>query len=92
MYIHSILRCPLFLVLNRYIWFYCIYTMSCIQCTCMCAYTHIQDMDELDVIGHAPHHPPNDLCDHSDDPLDSLGEEASYSEDSLSSDDNSHNK
>ena len=48
------------------------------------------------MIGHAPHHPPNDLCDHSDDPLDSLGEEASYSEDSLSSDDgrddNSHNK
>ena len=38
-------------------------------------------MEELEVIGHAPHPPPSVPHDSS---LDSLGEEETYSEDSLS--------
>lgn len=47
-------------------------------------------MDELEVIGHAPHHSPHSVGDHS---LDSLGEEESHSEDNSSNDeDNSHGR
>ena len=44
-----------------------------------CVYTQV--MGELEVIGHTPRHLPGDSQDGG---LDSLGEEGSYSEDSLS--------
>ena len=47
---------------------------------------HTQDMDELEVIGRAPHQSPHSIGDHS---LDSLGEEESYSEDD---ENNSHSR
>lgn len=45
-------------------------------------------MDELEVIGRAPPRPPEGPCDGSPALLDSLREEETYSEDSLSSNDN----
>lgn len=54
----------------------------------MSTHTHVQEMDELEVVGHAPSCRPEGLHDGSPGLLDSLGEEEeeeSYSEDSLSS-------